>query len=307
MSSKAVAWAWEQKVKPASSKLLLMAMADFCNPETNLCFPSVAALVEMTGLDRKTVLDGIARLKSMEVLRDTGRRTGRTQQIIVYRMMFPVVSLSVPKTGQLETVPISDGKSPVFPTKESRKRDTEPSIEPSKEEESIHSREFADRNLFGEPVKTPEQLAAELKAETIEFIEAGWKNLSEEIPAIAPIRGGKLDDARAEAALQRAEKFAKPDETAQGVWRDIFTHIRTSHWLCGERHSDGRPPFKLQMTWLLENRNFTKVVEGKYDDGRNPASGAFAARRPSPGGEVATRVIERGLAMRQRRAARGNS
>lgn len=50
-------------------------------------------------------------------------------------------------------------------------------------------------------------------------------------------------------------------------WRNFFAGIRESKFLMGKgkRARDG-PPFKADLEWLLNEGNFAKVFEGKYDD-----------------------------------------
>jgi hypothetical protein len=310
MSSKATTWAWEQRHIRGAQKLLLLALADCCNAWTGLAFPSVEQLIDMTGQDRKTILANLRRLEDAGVMTDTGKKTGRTQQIIVWRMAVP----KDPKNGTVKQSQKRMANGPKIPSKQSQNWDTEPSKEPNKGTDSNHYDDNSrETDLFGEPIKSPEEVAAERRADVISKIEEGWAALVENAPNVAPLRGGKLDDTRAEAALARAAKFAGEDETEADVWAAIFEQIQSSHWLCGEtRPRDDRGPFKLQMTWLLENRNFTKVLEGKFSDGRSNGGTARAGdanngtgpQRYSPGGSVASRIIERNLA-RGQRSARG--
>lgn len=63
MSLKAIAWAWEQPIKPASAKLVLLYLADCTNRETGACFPSIERISEHTSLDRKTIINGLSILE----------------------------------------------------------------------------------------------------------------------------------------------------------------------------------------------------------------------------------------------------
>ena len=250
----------------------------------------------MTGQDRKTIIAGFQRLIQLQLMVDTGKKTGKTQQITVYRMLVPKDEEDG-KNGTVKGSRKRTGNSTVFPAEESRKRYTEPIKEPSKGEESNdYGQPSSETDLFGQPVVTPEQREAELKSATIKAVEDGWNDLAAEIPTVAALRGGKLDDARAETAWQRAAKFAAEGETAVDVWTAMFRQIRSSRWICGETPPrDGRDPFKLQLTWLLENRNFTKVLEGKFSDGRNPdLRGGGNARRSSAGQALSIVLNRRG-------------
>lgn len=142
MSVDATRWAWLQgQIKPAA-KLVLLSMADRAG-ETHECYPSIKRLCEDTNLDRKTVIRSLRALCDCELIADTGKRKGITNQVIVYRLV-GVESRSldgefedindtetgtVPKPEQFpfsdETVPLFPDNSTVFPLKESQKRDTE--------------------------------------------------------------------------------------------------------------------------------------------------------------------------------------
>lgn len=300
-------WVWSQNHIRGSTKLLLLALAEHANHFTGLAYPSIEQLIDMTGQDRKTVIAGFQKLIAAGAMEDTGKKVGKTGQIPVYRLLLPPEEEQSQKRHS-KRVPNFPAKSPVFPSKESQKRDTEPSKEPSKGTDSNHyDDERVPTDLFGEPILTPEQQMAQLKARTIEAIEEGWNRLAAEIPTVAALRGGKLDDARADTAFQRAEKFAAEGEAALDVWTAIFREIRSSRWLCGETPPrDGRPPFRLQLTWLLEHRNFTKVLEGKFGDGRDPEIPGGGDSRRSPAGAALGVVLDRRRAGRIRRAGRGS-
>lgn len=155
MSVHAISWAMKQPVARSSEKFVLVCLANYAS-ESGLCYPSIAALESDTAQDRKTVIRGLQTLVADGWIEDTGKRTGATKQIPVYRIRFDnspkngSVEASVdtpensPKSGTVpktepsqfsdETVPFFPGNSTVFPRKQSQKRDTEPSetvIEPS--------------------------------------------------------------------------------------------------------------------------------------------------------------------------------
>jgi len=139
MSSEAIAWAFKQDIKPSGLKFTLVAMAECANFKTGLVFASTAHLCEITGQDRKAVLANQAELESRGLIEDTGERAGKTKQIKVYR---PVIG-SVPETEQSQK-----RNSTVSARKEYRKRDTEPSSEPSLPSETTSPPVAAARDEF---------------------------------------------------------------------------------------------------------------------------------------------------------------
>lgn len=85
MSLDATTWARHQKVGKGPAKSVLMALADYAN-EHFVAYPSVDALIAWTEQDRKTVLANLDRLKEAGWITDTGDRTGRTRQVVVYQI-----------------------------------------------------------------------------------------------------------------------------------------------------------------------------------------------------------------------------
>ena len=122
MSSEAIAWAFKVNLKPSALKFTLVALCECANYKTGHIYPSIAHLEEITGQDRKTLIANIAKLEQLGLLVDTGERSGRTGQIKVYR----ATTEAVPNVEQFQK-----RNSSVFPSKQSQKRDTEPSREPS--------------------------------------------------------------------------------------------------------------------------------------------------------------------------------
>ena len=123
MSSEALSWAFKSDVKPSSVKFTLVALCECANYQTGKIFPSIKHLCQITGQDRKTVISNIGKLVSEGWLCETGERVGKTGQIKVYQANIG----TVPKTEQSQ-----ERNGSAFPVKESRKRDTEPSMEPSR-------------------------------------------------------------------------------------------------------------------------------------------------------------------------------
>ena len=83
MSRIATDWAWSLDIKPASLKLLLLSMADRADEE-HCCFPSIDRLVRDTGLNKKTVQQGLGELVARGLIADTGARRGPTMRVRVF-------------------------------------------------------------------------------------------------------------------------------------------------------------------------------------------------------------------------------
>jgi hypothetical protein len=134
MSSEAVAWAFKSDVKPSSVKFTLVALCECANYQTGKIFPSIKHLCQITGQDRKTVISNIGKLVAEGWIDETGERVGRTGQIKVYQANVG----TVPNMEQSQ-----ERNSSVSLFKESQKRDTEPSREPSSKK-NISAHEIPD-------------------------------------------------------------------------------------------------------------------------------------------------------------------
>jgi len=97
-------WAYSQTLRP-STKFVLVTMAKVARPEY---FCAASTLSELTGLDRKTVMSALSELQNKGLITDTGRRTGKTRQIVVYKLS---------TEGSQNRNSSVSGTVPVFPTK----------------------------------------------------------------------------------------------------------------------------------------------------------------------------------------------
>ena len=86
MSSEARQWAFDRDIKPSSVKFVLVALGDIA--QSDEVWPSIAALVQKTAQDRKTVMSALDKLEAAGYLADTKKRTGSTGQIKVYKFNF---------------------------------------------------------------------------------------------------------------------------------------------------------------------------------------------------------------------------
>lgn len=130
MSIDAISWAFKQHIKPSSLKFVLVALADNCTHD-GLAWPSLKALSEKTGQDRKTIIASLDKLELMGIIADSGKRVGATGQVKVYRFN-STENGTVPKTEQYrfsrETVPFIPDNSTENGTRNLKGTVKEPSI-----------------------------------------------------------------------------------------------------------------------------------------------------------------------------------
>jgi hypothetical protein len=100
MSFDAVANALKQPIKNSGAKFVLVIYASCANGKNGdlTAYPSIAEIVEQTGLNRKSVIANVQRLVDWGYLKDTGERRGKTGQVHVFSIFFD--DERVPKTEQ---------------------------------------------------------------------------------------------------------------------------------------------------------------------------------------------------------------
>ncbi|MCV6604623.1 MAG: helix-turn-helix domain-containing protein [Porticoccaceae bacterium] len=86
MSLDASTWAWSAAVENAQQRLLLLALADRAGEE-HTAYPSHERLEQDTCLNLKTIGKHLKRLQELGFIRDTGRRTGPTGRVKIYRLI----------------------------------------------------------------------------------------------------------------------------------------------------------------------------------------------------------------------------
>lgn len=86
MSVDATRWAWMQQGLRPGEKLILLSLADRAG-EDMTCFPSKKRLHDDTGLDRKTIIASLETLVQKGLIKDTGKRCGKTGQIRVFQLI----------------------------------------------------------------------------------------------------------------------------------------------------------------------------------------------------------------------------
>lgn len=130
MSNEYLTPAFRMRGLAPACKFVLVALADLADGQ-GLCYPSVAHLVQMTSLNRKTVLRALAKLRRCGIIQNTGDFRGKTQQIPILKLLYQATG---PKSGTVskQTVPLLPGTGPTFDPKQALKWDTEP-LEPSLE------------------------------------------------------------------------------------------------------------------------------------------------------------------------------
>lgn len=324
MSNSADALSWSIRVskgQPMAARMLLivgMSLRVNNDDDSFTVFPSIRQLAEDTDMSQSSVrrwIKFLAGEKLIEVYEATRENGGRSSN----RYRLAIHTIHIKPDGQ--AIEINDTPRPNLTGGGGVKlegggcqSDTTPPvtgdtcyINSENGTESLEHNRPPDGGEGGElplglpPIPTEEDLFADFTT----FVEESWAGLCAAVPAVRPLRGG-LGEARAKKALALANQFAEGDESPRDVWEQVFTQILSSRWVCGEKAGrDGRV-FKLQMTWLLEKRNFEKTVEGKFGDDRDPDLPGTAQSRRSPASEALAIVVQRRSARRKRGGGGGD-
>lgn len=129
-------WALRLRLPPrtSSAKAVLMVLsyrARLTRHDKFECYPSIDYLAGVTGQNRKTIQSNLTKLQRWGLVSDTGRRMGRTRQVIVYRLhMREKISAryATPSEKAAESPPKTDAKRPKNGVEAARIRATDRSI-----------------------------------------------------------------------------------------------------------------------------------------------------------------------------------
>lgn len=120
MSLDALRWALAQDdVRSAPQRAVLVSYANHCPRGQAVAFPSLKCLQAETKHDRKTIISARQQLSELRLMRDTGRRVGRTGRVPVYELDLrnerkngTIEKVEIRHHSGGETVPLFPGNSP---------------------------------------------------------------------------------------------------------------------------------------------------------------------------------------------------
>lgn len=213
MSFEAISWACRQQVGKSSIKFVLIALANHADAQ-GFAWPSITSICQTTEQDRKTVISAIDALCKAGLLIDTGDKKGSTKQVPMYRLLMSDGDVNSTENGTVKqsqkrnstengTVPKNTGNSTVFPHKQYRKRDTEPSI-----------------TIKNHQLNTPEKKASKEKTLPENF------GVSDAVKKWASTKGfGQLDE-----HLEYFLGYAKASGRKYVDWDQAFMNAIRGNW-----------------------------------------------------------------------------
>lgn len=270
MSGKVVSWAFEQVTGSPAAKLVLVKLADNSN-DAGFCWVGLEKIVVESELSQSAVYKHLAALHSIGLVRsfDT-THPEHGYPIRAFQLSVPEAWRAIPPRGKGKGPippggkPLPPGGNPIpaggktippggIPYKE--EPSLEPPVEPSSEPQTAPpvAGVAPQTDLLGDPIK------ALSPAETASKAFLLYDQAAERL-------GWSACQARTEA---RAKKIARRLEDAGGLegWVIALSKAEASDFLMGRTAPQpDRPPFKLDIDFLLQQSSFVKLMEGKYDN-----------------------------------------
>jgi len=88
MSLHAINWAFHQTIGEPLAKLVLIALAEYANPDTGACYPSIASIAKKTECSESTVHRKIAYLVAKKLIIKDTAYTARKQSSNHYELLY---------------------------------------------------------------------------------------------------------------------------------------------------------------------------------------------------------------------------
>mgnify|MGYP003643347744 FL=1 len=148
MSFNAAKWAWDQDLKP-SAKFVLLALADCLNERTGRLNPSISAISEKTGQNRKTIISSLSILEGLGLI--VKAKTFGTSTS--YQLNLDVLCSAENGTGMQKDTSTKNGTRAVPKTvlDQTQKRDTNQE-EPRKNQELLGAKPLKQKvKVFRKP------------------------------------------------------------------------------------------------------------------------------------------------------------
>ncbi len=242
MSLKASSWAMDQHPKTSLQKLVLIILSDCHNESSGKCFPGIELICTRAMCARSSVFEALRALEKQGFI-EIEKSQGRVNH---YRLSIENQSGDATRPAALP-VQETDGTRP------------DAGLNPS----GSRTLTGNNSNLTGRGISEPPEQKTCLTPG--EFKQA-WNTAFADEPGVTKVRSMTSDRVR---ALKARIKENPEQRSSADHWRKIFEECRRSEWMMGRKPpSPGKTePFRLDVDWLLEERNLNKTLEGKYHHG----------------------------------------
>jgi hypothetical protein len=268
----AIAWAIRvSKGEPMPARMLLIVgLAPRVNDSNGfLVWPSIRQISDDTDMSESSVrrwlkhLAGVGLIEIFTATRSNGATSSNRYKLPIQAVFYHPTKGAMPERAGVK----SEGGEGVNLTGGGVRLGDRGGVSPGDRGNELQSEQQLEDSTGDElplgipPIPPKDPTPAEVGA----FIAGHWELAAEHFGA-TPLRGGKVSEANAERARDLGREFALDGCSAIDVWREIMTRIGASDFLQGKVQPRGdRAPFKLSLSFLLEKRNFVKVLEGRFD------------------------------------------
>jgi hypothetical protein len=228
-----------ESIQDHNAQLVFHWLCRFRNVSNGLCCPSLNTLSKNAKLSRSSIIRSLKYLKSSEIIKAT-QKTGRSNKYIITNspdqfVIKPVDKLST--TSVRVTPQKCQGDHLTVLTNKTKNITTTP-LPPSKG--------FSDDDvvffLFYEKV-----------IESYNLILGHSLRTASCVPT----------DKRKKLVKDRSSKLVRMED-----WKKYFEQIAKTSFLLGA----GKAGFKADFDWIIEEQNFTKIIEGKYETNAEKAA-----------------------------------
>ncbi len=218
-------------------RALLLSLAIHFRPEDGKCCPSYTALIETTGWSRRSLIEATKNLQSRGIL--TVRKSYRNSNSYVLNLGFSSAA-GAPLSGA--EVQDMHGSSAVH---------AHPVVQP------VHP-EVVSRNSKGSEREDSDPAGAPLCPHQ-DLIDLYHHALSD-LPRVRVWHEGRRK-------MLAARWKEDPKRQSLEWWRRFFEYIARSDFLMGRTEK----PFRCTLEWIVQSKNFAKIIEGNYHGQRKSA------------------------------------
>lgn len=245
MAVRVMSKVWEGFPGGGPDLLALLALADWSDDEGR-CYPSIASIAKKVRLGDKQARRIVHRLIKSGFVdvkgNDLGGSNSRRYQINLERLTTPENG-SPPKKGS----PPKNDRPPLPP------KGGDPS-------HSYGSRTVIDTSINRQR-KSNQPTSDRLP-------ECPHQEIIDLYHRILPMGRQVRIWTEARKAMLRARWREDEERQTLDWWKRLFDYIAQSDFLTGKVCVKDRKPFEIDLEWIVKPANLVKIIEGKYDEGR---------------------------------------
>jgi hypothetical protein len=237
MSFEAMSWASKQRTGNSSRKLVLLSLANHTNGHTGQCNPRIKLIAHECEMSERSVRDHLRALEADGFIRGEEQFYHGIQLPTQYFLLMDGVQEFHHPRQNLPHPPAEFAPPP------------RQNLPPYNQEDinQENNQESANALLRGKRIDVPAE----------QIVELYNSILSDRLP-----KAIKLDDSRKRSIAARWKEMLKSkayldEESGLVWWTDFFRRVRLNpHWL-----GDNDRKWTASLNWLLDTKNFTKVLE----------------------------------------------